>query len=90
MKVFVRTQDRTKIFEIDCIYYEEKKTTRKTVLSENVTSETVEMRHRLICCNRTLGEYDSKERCLEIMDEIQRTIETHSSDSSLVYNMPET
>lgn len=89
MKVFVRTQDRTKILEIDCIYYEEKKTTRKTVLSENVTSETVEIRHRLVCCNRTLGDYDSKERCLAIMDDIQRTIEARSGNSSLIYNMPE-
>lgn len=89
MKVFVRTQDRTKILEIDCIYYEEKKTTRKTVQSGNVTSETVEMNHRLICCNRTLGEYESRERCLEIIDEIQRTIDNRSSYSSIVYTMPE-
>ncbi len=89
MKVFVRTQDRTKILEIDCIYYEEKKTTRKTVLSENVTSETVEIRHRLVCCNRTLGDYDSKERCLAIMDDIQLTVETRGVDNTLVYNMPE-
>lgn len=89
MKVFVRTQDRTKILEIDCIYYEEKKTTRKTVQSDNVTSETVETRHRLICCNRTLGEYGNKARCLEIMDDIQRTIDSRSSYSSIVYTMPE-
>jgi hypothetical protein len=89
MKVFIRTQDRTKILEIDCVYYEEKKTTRKTVQSDNVTSETVETRHRLICCNRTLGEYGNKARCLEIMDDIQRTIDSRSSYSSIVYNMPE-
>ena len=89
MKVFVRTQDRTKILEIDCIYYEAKKTTSRTVVSENVSSETIVVRHRLICCNCTLGEYNSKERCLEIMDEIQSTIDTHSTNSTLVFNMPE-
>lgn len=90
MGLFIRTQDRTKILEIDCINYDEKKTTRKTVLSENVTSETVEMRHRLICCNRTLGEYESKERCLAIIDDIQATINARSTNNTLVYNMPET
>ena len=88
MNVFVRTQDRTKILEIDCIYYEAKKTTSRTVVSENVSSETIVVRHRLICCNRTLGEYDSKERCLEIMDDIQANIDMRNSSSTLVYTMP--
>lgn len=89
MKFFVRTQDRTKILEIDCIYYDEKKTTRKTVQSENVTTETVETRHRLVCCNRTLGEYESKERCLAIIDDIQATIDARGTNGTLVYTMPE-
>lgn len=89
MKVFVRTQDKTKIMEIDCIYYDEKSTTKKTLRSENVMSETIVTRHRLICCNRTLGEYGNKARCLEIIDDIQRAIESHNADSALVYKMPE-
>ena len=90
MSFFVRTQDRTKILEIDSINYDEKKTTRKIVQRNNVISEVVEERHRLVVGNRVLGEYESKERCLEIVDDIQHTIETQGVDSTLVYNLPET
>jgi hypothetical protein len=54
-----------------------------------VTAETVESRHRLVCCNRTLGEYESKERCLGILDLIQHAISKQSSNTTLVYEMPE-
>lgn len=89
MKIFVRTQDRSKILEVDCISYEEKKKTTRTVHSESVTAETVESRHRLVCCNRTLGEYESKERCLGILDLIQHAISKQNSNTTLVYEMPE-
>lgn len=90
MSFFVRTQDRTKILEIEGINYDEKKTLRKTVQQNNVTSEVVEERHRLVVGNRVLGEYESKERCFEVIDDIQRTLETRGADSNLVYNMPAT
>ena len=89
MKIFVRTQDRTKILEIDCISYEGKKKTSRTVYANNVTEESVEIRHTLVCCGKTLGEYASKERCLDVMSDIERAIANHNSNLNLVYNMPE-
>lgn len=88
MTVFVRTQDKAKILSVDCIYYDEKKTTKKIPQSENVIVETTVLTHRLVCCNRTLGEYESKERCLAIMDDIQNAINTQGKNATLVYSMP--
>lgn len=90
MSFFVRTQDRTKILEIAGINYDEKKTTRKIVQQNNVISEVIEERHRLVMGNRVIGEYESKKRCFEVIDDIQRTLESRSADNTVVYNMPET
>lgn len=89
MSFFVRTQDRTKILEIAGINYDEKKTTRKIVQQNNVISEVIEERHRLVMGNRVIGEYESKERCFAVIDDIQRTLESQSADNTLVYTMPE-
>lgn len=89
MKIFVRTQDRSRIIEIDCISYEEKRTKTRTAYSNTVTEEAIETRHRLVCCGKTLGEYASKERCLDVMSDIQNAIATHNSNLNLVFNMPE-
>jgi hypothetical protein len=89
MTIYVRTQDKAKIFEINSVSYEEKKKTSRTVYGDNVTSETVESKHILSGSNKVLGEYISKERCLEIMTEIQNTIANHNPNTTIVYNMPE-
>lgn len=90
MSFFVRTQDRTKILEIAGINYDEKKTIRKIVQQNNVISEVVEERHRLVMGNRVIGEYESKKRCFEVIDDIQRNLESRSADNTVVYKMPET
>lgn len=89
MTLFVRTQDKSRLVDANCIVYECKTKVSKVVHSDNVYEEVLESRHRLVCCNRLLGEYESKERCLEIIDEIQQKIGNERSFQSVIYNMPE-
>lgn len=89
MNFFVRTQDKTKIAEINFISYEENKKTTKTKICDSVTEETTVTTHKIVGGNRTLGEYQSKERCLEIIDEVQNAISIHTSNAPIIYNMPE-
>lgn len=89
MTLFVRTQDKARLISTDCVYYEEKRKTSKVIHIDNVYEEVIESRHRLVCCNRLLGEYETKERCLEIIDEIQQKISNERTFQAITYNMPE-
>lgn len=57
MDVWVRSQDKEKLSNICTVYYES--------WSFN------EQHHTVRCQTHELGEYATKERCLEIIDEIQ-------------------
>ena len=87
MTIYVRTQDKLKMFEISSVSYEEK---RKTIRnhSANVKEEIIEIRHILMGDTNLIGDYASKDRCLEVMTELQNKIATHNSNTTIVYNMP--
>lgn len=89
MTLFVRTQDKARLIDANCVVYECKTKVSKVVHSENIYEEVTESRHRLVCCNRLLGEYATKERCLEIIDEIQQKISNERTFQAITYNMPE-
>ena len=89
MTIFIRTQDKSKIIDVNCVSYEEKRTVSKVAHSDNVYEEVTVSRHRLVCCGKFLGEYASKERCFEIIDEIQQKIDNERTLQSIIYNMPE-
>lgn len=89
MTLFIRTQDKTKLIEANCVVYETKRKIAKRVHSESVHEEIIEEKHNLVCCGRVLGEYASKERCYEIIDEIQQKIGNERSSVAITYNMPE-
>lgn len=88
MTIYVRTQDKAKMINVSSVSYEEKRKTKRTFWEDNVTSEVTESRHILMGDNKQLGEYVSKERCLEIMTEIQNIIANHDVNTAIVYNMP--
>jgi hypothetical protein len=89
MIIYARTQDKSKILKIEGMDYEQKRTVKKTVYGGNVTEEIVETKHNLVWARRFLGEYATKERCLEVMTQFQTAIDNKSTDSTLVFNMPE-
>lgn len=88
MTLFIKTQDKARLLEVNCVTYEAKRRVKKNVTSDTVFEEIIEERHKLTCCGTTLGEYATKERCLEIMTEIQNIIANHDVNTAIVYNMP--
>jgi hypothetical protein len=74
-KLYIRTQDRSALLECTEIHYNETKhTNRKT-------------KHTIIANFGLAGEYATKERCLEIIDDIEnRLVE---DVDFVLYTMPE-
>lgn len=89
MTIYVRTQDKARLLEVNCVTYEAKRKVKKNVTSDTVFEEIIEERHKLTCCGTTLGEYATKERCLGIMQEIEDKINSEKSYNAVTYNMPE-
>jgi hypothetical protein len=89
MTLIIRTQDKSKIVIANYVSYECKTKVFKVMQSENVYEQITESRHRLVCCGKLLGEYPTQERCFEIIDDIQRHIESERTFQTITYNMPE-
>lgn len=89
MKLFIKTQDKARLLEVNCVTYEAKRKVKKNVTSDTVFEEIIEERHKLTCCGTTLGEYATKERCFGIMQEIEDKINSEKSYNAVTYNMPE-
>ncbi len=88
MELWIRSQDKEKLCNIYKVYYES--------WSFN------EQHHTVRCENHELGEYSTRERCLEIIDEIQLLLENNGSiddrisqdisgikNEFIVYEMPQ-
>ena len=88
MKIFVRTQDKKQLIEINSVSYKQKNRTIKNVYNGTITNEEIEIRHLVVYGNQTLGEYISEERCLNVISEIHAAVANHSSNMNLVYDMP--
>ncbi len=72
-EVYIRSQDREKLYWLgggyDCIGYEE-----RVDIKKRRGSEWAEERHTICIsdgCLEEIAEYGSKERCIEVLDEIQ-------------------
>ena len=76
--MFIRSQNKEELIDLEeCAglkinYYEYKAINVRVSICEYI-------------CDNSLGEYESKERCLEIMDEICAAIE----EGQTIYYMPE-
>ncbi len=96
MELWIRSQDKMKLVKVDYTEYNYSRTT-------NINSANIDY-HKIItfygdnCI--TLGTYKTKERALEVLDEIQSLIETNFEccynkkvdayfDCNDVYEMPE-
>ena len=73
MELWVRSQDRIKLIKVD-----------------EVKIETVKGGNTFIYSHATdLGTYTTRERALEVLDEIQKILIDYSKMSRVVYQMPE-
>jgi hypothetical protein len=83
-QLYIRTQNRMELMRIDplelleFLYFTHKKICHFVCYKkDNSTSKII------------IGEYESKERCLEVLDEIEDFISIHSAEENIVYRMPE-
>lgn len=89
MKLWIRTQDRKRIIEINNISCSvRKQTVNKPDALGTITRETFS-EYFVINGGLVLGQYDSEERCIEIIDEVQGVIEKGKNSETTFYEMPE-
>jgi hypothetical protein len=77
MELWIRSQDKTILMKIDNLLIDDD---RKTIYTNNYING--------MGFTYTLGIYKSKERALQILDEIQHYLETVIDVSQMVYEMP--
>lgn len=77
MKLWIRNQTRTEIMECNHL------STKETIIPNKKKSEWC-----IVANFGWVGTYESMERCLEILDDIFRTIATSYSQDNLLYDMP--
>ena len=86
MRLFVKTQDKTSVMEINCARYNLVTKTENTRGEYGNLIREVYEYHRVVCCGKVLGTYKSKERCLEIVEELW---ELFKKGEDATYEMPE-
>ena len=69
MKLWVRSQDKTKLVKVDNISYLD--------MAEDMDAEAHSLWND---CKGILGQYKSKERALEVLDEIQNRLNIRHND----------
>ena len=72
MELWIRSQDRQELYLIKDKLYLAKGDLIQTSITPYETEQHYEIRYN--CGDEILGEYKSKERALEVLDEIQRLI----------------
>jgi hypothetical protein len=78
MELWIRSQDKEKFLPIDKpIVYDFSEFGSHRIVYKESASYVM-----------NLGTYNSKERALEILDEIQNILETRNDVSQMVYEMP--
>ena len=78
MDLWIRTQDKKRLLKINVLGYVEYQNVN--VINGYFTNEVD---------NYDLGIYNSKERALEVLDEIQDILIDYAKISRVVYQMPE-
>lgn len=77
MKVWVQNQDRTILQEVTHISVE-----------EIIVPNTKKTKWCIVANFGCVGEYESKERCMEILEKILALIALTDSNDTLVFKMP--
>lgn len=80
MELWIRSQDKTKLVKVDNIVYMDS--------SEDYEKEVHSLWND---CKGILGTYETKERALEVLDEIQKIFYNNQKyiNNVVVYQMPE-
>ena len=78
MELWIRSQDKLKLVKVNYVYAIENKINSFSIYGETIDSAPI------------IGRYETKERALEVLDEIQNYILLPNTDNSAyVYEMPE-
>ena len=78
MELWVRSQDKLKLVKVNYVYAIENKINSFSIYGETIDSAPI------------IGRYETKERAIEVLDEIQNYILLPNTDNSAyVYKMPE-
>ena len=78
MELWVRSQDKLKLVKVNYVYAIENKINSFSIYGETIDSAPI------------IGRYETKERAIEVLDEIQNYILLPNTDNSAyVYEMPE-
>ena len=83
MELWIRSQDKEKLLKISGIQYQNCKLVENETVEANILIGFYSSYE-----NEILGEYKTKERALEVLDEIQAYLMSDSPKSN-VYHMPE-
>lgn len=86
MNLWVRSQDKEKLLKINGIQYQNCKLVENETVEANILIGFYSSYE-----NEILGEYNTKERAIEILDEIQKllkTAELNDEINVIVYQMP--
>lgn len=87
MNLWVRSQDKEKLLKINGLQYQNCKLVENETVEANILIGFYSSYE-----NEILGEYNTKERALEVLDEIQKllkTAELNDDINVIVYQMPE-
>ena len=103
MELWVRSQDKDKLVKVNNIEIQHHYTYKEVVENymppnatryENMQTRKVQKKDKyiksVIMCNEeiSLGTYKTKERALEVLDEIQNVLVDYKNMSRVVYEMP--
>jgi mevalonate pyrophosphate decarboxylase len=75
MELWVRSQDKMKLVKVNYVYIMDQQD-HFTLIGETIDSGPI------------IAIYKTKERALEVLDEIQNILETRNDVSQMVYEMP--
>lgn len=86
MELWVRSQDREKLLKINGLQYQNCKLVENETVEANILIGFYSSYE-----NEILGEYKTKERALEVLDEIQDLLQNAyvGSSNRIIYQMPE-
>ncbi len=79
MELWIRSQDKLKLVKVNYVYAIENKINSFSIYGETIDSAPI------------IGRYETKERAIEVLDEIQKllkTAELNDDINVIVYQMP--
>lgn len=78
MELWVRSQDKEFLAKVKGLFY----------WQQNLTNPDTTL-HKISSGETTLGKYQTKERCIEILNNIVELMSTKTTEKTLIIQMPE-